>query len=86
MGVVGASRSRRERYLPVMPFQQFGPVASACNTESKSFQRISDGSVNDDSHDYVHVAGKEQVRVAEILFDLNKLEPIAIVGMSFRLL
>ena len=86
MGVVGASRSRRERYLPVMPFQQFGSVAPACNTESKSPQRISDDFVNDDSHDYVHVARKEQKRVAEILSDLNKLEPIAIEGMSFRLL
>ena len=68
-----------------MPFRQSGPVALECDAASKPPQCISNDFVNKDSHDYVHVARKGQVGVAEILSDLDKLEPIAIVGMSLRL-
>ena len=57
-------------------------MAPECDTESKPPQCISNDFLNTN---YVHVAGKEQVGVAEILSDLDILEPIAIIGMSLRL-
>ena len=75
----------QNKYLHAMPFRQAGPVAPERDTESKPPHCISNDFVNNVSDDYVHVAGKEQVGVAEILSDLDKLEPIAIVGMSLRL-
>ena len=55
-----------------------------CNIESKLLQCTSNDFVNDDSYDYVHMAGKEQVRVVKILSDLNRWEPIGVIGMSLR--
>ena len=75
----------QNKYLHAMHFRQSGPVAPKCDTASKPPQCTSNDFVNKDSHDYVHVAGKEQAGAAEIFSDLDKLEPIAIIGMSLRL-
>lgn len=68
-----------------MSFQLTGPMDPECNIESKLLQCTSNDFVNDDSYNDVHMVGKKQLRVAEILSDLDRLMPIAIIGMSLRL-